>query len=353
MLWQNEPSVIVGRFQDVYSEVNLEFINNNNIKLARRNSGGGAVYHDLGNLNYSFIIHDAKFLSSPERQDLRDKILSRADGSQADELSPEPLSPAELAKPHENFLSRPDGSQAEALSPEPLSSAELAKSHENFLSRPDGSQAEALSPEPLSSAELAKPHENFSSRADCSQAKALSPEPLSPAELAKSHENFLSHDDDLNNNNNKIFKYFAKFIINALGKLGVTCELSGRNDILFNNQKISGMAIYKHNNIILCHGTLLYDCDLNIMNKALSVDNKILRDKLARHGVKSIKSRVINLKNYLVNIKDINELKLKLQNNFELKPFNLQPESLSEIDLIMQNKYLNFAFTAQPVSMLE
>ncbi|MBQ9896067.1 MAG: lipoate--protein ligase family protein [Synergistaceae bacterium] len=295
MLWQNEPSVIVGRFQDVYSEVNLEFINNNNIKLARRNSGGGAVYHDLGNLNYSFIIHDAKFLSSPERQDLRDKILSRADGS----------------------------------------------------------QAEALSPEPLSSAELAKPHENFSSRADCSQAKALSPEPLSSAELAKSHENFLSHDDDLNNNNNKIFKYFAKFIINALGKLGVTCELSGRNDILFNNQKISGMAIYKHNNIILCHGTLLYDCDLNIMNKALSVDNKILRDKLARHGVKSIKSRVINLKNYLVNIKDINELKLKLQNNFELKPFNLQPESLSEIDLIMQNKYLNFAFTAQPVSMLE
>jgi len=52
-LWQNSPSVIVGRNQSVYAEVNLKYLEDNGIALARRVTGGGAVYHDLGNLNYS------------------------------------------------------------------------------------------------------------------------------------------------------------------------------------------------------------------------------------------------------------------------------------------------------------
>lgn len=55
MLWQNEPVVVIGKHQDVYAEVNTGFVNENQIKLARRFSGGGAVYHDLGNLNLTFI----------------------------------------------------------------------------------------------------------------------------------------------------------------------------------------------------------------------------------------------------------------------------------------------------------
>jgi len=55
MLWQNEPSVIVGRHQDINEEVNLGFVKENQIKIARRYSGGGAVYHDYGNLNLTFI----------------------------------------------------------------------------------------------------------------------------------------------------------------------------------------------------------------------------------------------------------------------------------------------------------
>jgi lipoate-protein ligase A len=53
-LWRNEPSVIIGHNQVAAQEVNLEYLQQHGIKLARRVTGGGAVYHDLQNLNYSF-----------------------------------------------------------------------------------------------------------------------------------------------------------------------------------------------------------------------------------------------------------------------------------------------------------
>lgn len=52
-LWQNAPAVIIGLNQSAYAEVNLPYLEAGGITLARRVTGGGAVYHDLGNLNYS------------------------------------------------------------------------------------------------------------------------------------------------------------------------------------------------------------------------------------------------------------------------------------------------------------
>lgn len=55
MLWRNEPSIIVGKHQNTMAEINVDFVQENKVKVVRRLSGGGAVFHDLGNINFTFI----------------------------------------------------------------------------------------------------------------------------------------------------------------------------------------------------------------------------------------------------------------------------------------------------------
>jgi lipoate-protein ligase A len=58
LFYINEPSIIIGRNQNTVEEINAEYVERNGIHVVRRLSGGGAVYHDLGNLNFSFIMKD-------------------------------------------------------------------------------------------------------------------------------------------------------------------------------------------------------------------------------------------------------------------------------------------------------
>lgn len=55
ILWRNENSIIVGKNQNTLSEINYDYVKKNNITVVRRQSGGGAVFHDLGNINFTFI----------------------------------------------------------------------------------------------------------------------------------------------------------------------------------------------------------------------------------------------------------------------------------------------------------
>lgn len=55
VLWRNQPAIIIGRHQNANAEINIEHVKKNEIKVVRRISGGGAVFHDLGNINFTFI----------------------------------------------------------------------------------------------------------------------------------------------------------------------------------------------------------------------------------------------------------------------------------------------------------
>src|SRR5690554_7650079 len=65
LFYINEPSIIIGRNQNTLEEVNIDYVKENNIHVVRRIFGGGAVYHDFGNLNFSFLTnHDVKSLNN-------------------------------------------------------------------------------------------------------------------------------------------------------------------------------------------------------------------------------------------------------------------------------------------------
>lgn len=78
MLWQNAPSVIVGKHQNTSAEVNAAYVKDHGIQVVRRLSGGGAVYHDLGGLNFTFVMNagdtgrlDLNLFCQPVAQALR------------------------------------------------------------------------------------------------------------------------------------------------------------------------------------------------------------------------------------------------------------------------------------------
>ena len=61
MLWQNDNTIVVGKFQNTAEEIDQEYVDAHGIRVARRLSGGGAVYHDAGNLNYTLIVDRKQF----------------------------------------------------------------------------------------------------------------------------------------------------------------------------------------------------------------------------------------------------------------------------------------------------
>ena len=91
------------------------------------------------------------------------------------------------------------------------------------------------------------------------------------------------------------FSVFCKPIQAALRSFGVPVEISGRNDMTVEGKKISGNAQYVREGRVMHHGTILYDSDLSVLSRAL----KPGEDKIESRGIKSVGSRVANIKPYM------------------------------------------------------
>ena len=91
------------------------------------------------------------------------------------------------------------------------------------------------------------------------------------------------------------FRVFSVPVVKALKRLGITAEQNGRNDITVDGRKFSGNAQYIKNGRIMHHGTILFNSDLEKVATSLNVS----KDKIESKGLKSVRSRVMNLKEYL------------------------------------------------------
>lgn len=137
------------------------------------------------------------------------------------------------------------------------------------------------------------------------------------------------------------FKQINVPILKSLEKLGVKAEFTGRNDLTVDGKKMSGIAQSVYKKRILNHGTILFDTDLTVLSDALNVKP----DKIASKGVKSVKSRVTNIKPYLEEGVDILTFKdILLKNIFEyhnesLEELILTDEQKSEIDQLYEDRY--------------
>lgn len=141
------------------------------------------------------------------------------------------------------------------------------------------------------------------------------------------------------------FQNFARFtqpMVEALNKIGVPVEMQGRNDLAVNGRKISGNAMFSTRGRMFSHGTLMLDSEIENVVEALNVR----KEKIESKGIKSIRSRVANITEFLDEKISMNEFKaLILRHVFDVEDLNDVPQyKLTEKDWeniheISRNRY--------------
>ncbi|WP_368654528.1 lipoate--protein ligase [Ornithinibacillus sp. 4-3] len=119
-------------------------------------------------------------------------------------------------------------------------------------------------------------------------------------DLGNLNFSFITKDDG------ESFHNFAKFtqpVVKALNRLGVPAELIGRNDLVVEGRKISGNAQFSTKGRMFSHGTLIYDSEIEHIVSSLNVS----KEKIESKGIKSIRSRVANISEYLTEKKTMEE----------------------------------------------
>lgn len=157
---------------------------------------------------------------------------------------------------------------------------------------------------------------------------------------------FITEDDG------NSFRDFAKFtepVIAFLHKAGVKdAALKGRNDLTIGDQKFSGNAMYATNGRMTAHGTILFDSDLNAVSNAL----KPRKDKIESKGIKSVRSRVTNIKPFVddaykaMTTEEFRDALLlhifEVENREEVKEYHLTEEDWKRVYEIREEYFGNW-----------
>jgi lipoyltransferase and lipoate-protein ligase len=134
------------------------------------------------------------------------------------------------------------------------------------------------------------------------------------------------------------FEVFTRPIIALLNELGAKAELSGRNDIVIDGYKISGNAQCGHNDKVMHHGTLLFEADLSHLADSLKVD----KEKIQSKGIKSIRSRVSNIKNFIDRGMDVIGFKSYIEKGINAEHRLFSAEDIKLIQKLADEKYSNW-----------
>ncbi|WP_042224582.1 lipoate--protein ligase [Oceanobacillus manasiensis] len=144
------------------------------------------------------------------------------------------------------------------------------------------------------------------------------------------------------------FQNFAKFtqpMVEALNKLGVPAELQGRNDLAANGRKISGNAMFSTKGRMFSHGTLMFDSEIENVVSAL----KVRKEKIESKGIKSIRSRVANISEFLEESLTMDEFKetilkhvFDVEDIADVPQYELTEEDWKNVEQISKDRYQNW-----------
>ncbi|TAE73490.1 MAG: lipoate--protein ligase [Bacteroidetes bacterium] len=148
---------------------------------------------------------------------------------------------------------------------------------------------------------------------------------------------FLTKYDSKKVNN---FIQFVQPIVDALHTLGVKAEMTGRNDIIAEGRKISGNAQFSTMKKMFSHGTLLFNSNIESVVNALNVSG----DKITSKGIKSVRSRVANITEFLEKPMEMAEfrqfiLKEIFKNQAEIPVYKLSKQQWDEVHQLSKEKY--------------
>lgn len=159
-------------------------------------------------------------------------------------------------------------------------------------------------------------------------------------DLGNLNFSFITKDDGDSFRN---FKKFTQPIVDALKEMGVDAELSGRNDILAEGRKISGNAQFTTKGRMFSHGTLMFDTEIDAVVSAL----KVRKDKIESKGIKSIRSRVANITEFLEQKSTIEEFRVTLLHSIfggeeNIKELVLTEQDWTNIKELSKQRYGNW-----------